>query len=305
MAFLQAFIDDSAAQTGDRRLILAGYLHRAERWAEFSDDWHRELRAWPAIEYFKAVEANNLSGQFDHKKGWNEAKRNAKRANLAAIIEHYQPCSFEFSVNRQIFEDELKPVSPYGLGHPHFTMCWAVISGIARYAAQEQLSVPIHFIFDQQKGVDTDIWLFFSELKRSLPIEAQNLIGTPPSFEDDRDKRFMPLQAADLLAWHLRREHETNEPLSLTPKLVNRAGHLVQEMPDDYLRKWTREFRQMPGIPSVQSKGQWRNLKNEIKRLQNAGIDPSRIKGPGIYYPDNAPAWRHVIAAFRRLVTRR
>jgi hypothetical protein len=136
-------------------------LHRADAWASFSEDWDRELRAAPSIDYFKAVEANNLNGQFHYKNGWDEAKRDAKLANLAAIIEHYQPCSFEFSLNRQIFEDELKPVSPYGLGRPHFTMCWAVVGGLAQYAAQQELSVPIHFIFDAQNGVDTDIWLFF------------------------------------------------------------------------------------------------------------------------------------------------
>ena len=88
MAFLRAFTDDSAAQRGDRRLFLAGYLHRADVWASFSDHWHAELKSWPAIEYFKASEANNLSGQFDYKKGWDEVKRNAKTGMLAAIIRH-------------------------------------------------------------------------------------------------------------------------------------------------------------------------------------------------------------------------
>ena len=54
MDLLQAFTDDSAAQAGDKRLYLAGYLHRADVWASFSKDWHKELKAWPAIEYLKA-----------------------------------------------------------------------------------------------------------------------------------------------------------------------------------------------------------------------------------------------------------
>jgi hypothetical protein len=85
---LQAFTDDSTAQAGDKRLYLAGYLHRADVWASFSRDWHKELKAWPAIEYLKASEAHHLSGQFPHSQ-WDEQMRDAKLAKLAAIIAHY------------------------------------------------------------------------------------------------------------------------------------------------------------------------------------------------------------------------
>jgi hypothetical protein len=304
LAFLQAFTDDSAAQRGDRRLFLAGYLHRADVWTSFSDHWRAELKAWPAIEYFKASEANHLTGQFDYKMGWDEAKRNAKIGNLAAIISHYQPFSFEFSINRKVFEDELKPVSPYGLGRPHFQMCFAVVAGIARYAAQERINVPIEFIFDEQEGVDADIALFFSHLKKGLSIEAQNLIDGAPIFKSDRDDCYIPLQAADLLAWHLRREHETGTTLSVTGDLLNKAGHLTQEIPDEIVRKWADHHGNLPGTPLLQSKGQWRDLKKEIQRLQDAGIDPSKIRGPGIYYPEKPTALGRVIDTVMRLFRR-
>jgi hypothetical protein len=285
LAVFRAFADDSAAQTGDRRLFLAGYLHRTDVWARFSDFWHAELCSWPTIEYFKASEANHLSGQFDHKR-WDEALRNAKVSKLAAIISHFQPISFEFSLNRQVFEDELKPVSPYGLGRPHFTMCFSVVAGLAQFAVQQGMTDPIEFIFDEQQGVDADVGLFFSELKKNLPIQAQRLISGDPLFKSDRDRPYAPLQAADLLAWHLRREHESGTGLELTNGLINKDGHLVQEIPDDMVRRWADHHSKLPGLPLIQSKGQWKDLKNEIKRLQDAGIDPSKIKGPGVYYPE-------------------
>jgi hypothetical protein len=305
LAFLQAYTDDSAAQKGDRRLFLAGYLHRADVWAAFSEDWHAELRSWPAIEYFKASEANHLNGQFDYKAGWDKAKRNAKVGNLAAIIGHHQPFSFEFSINRQIFEDELKPVSPLGFGRPHFQMCFSVVAGIARYAAQEGISTPIEFIFDEQSGVDADITMFFSDMKKNLPQDAQNLIDGSPIFKSDRDKRYMPLQAADLLAWHVRREHETGKTLPRTYDLLNKSGHLVQEIPDEIVRKWADHHSKLAGTPLLQTKGQWRDLKDEIRRLKEAGIDPSKITGPGIYYPEGTPMIARLIDRLRRLFHRR
>jgi hypothetical protein len=304
LAFLQAFTDDSAAQDGDRRLFLAGYLHRADVWASFSDAWDAELKAWPSIKYFKASEANALNGQFDYKKDWDEAKRNAKLGKLAAIISYYQPQSFAFSINRQVFEDELKPVSPYGFGRPHFQMCFSVVAGIAQYAVQGGISTPIEFIFDEQQGVDEDISLFFSHLKKGLPVEAQNLIDGSPIFKSDRDKRYMPLQAADLLAWHIRSEHATGALRPLTKSLLNRDGHLISEVPDDMVRRWADHNSKLAGTPMLQSKRQWKDIKNEIKRLQDAGIDPSKITGPGVYYPETSTLIGRTIDRIRRLFSR-
>jgi hypothetical protein len=103
LAFLRAFIDDSVAQQGDKRLSYAGYLHRTDAWAEFSERWDWELRQWPSIEYFKGS-----GDQFD---GWDTPLREAKIAKLADIIQMLEPYSFHFSLNRKLFEEILKPVS--------------------------------------------------------------------------------------------------------------------------------------------------------------------------------------------------
>lgn len=301
MVILKAFTDDSMAQTGDRRLFLAGYLHNVHAWDAFSRDWQRELRAWPTIDYFKAKEANRLVGQFDRARGWSEAMRDAKVHNFADIIAYHQPFSYQFSINRKLFEDELKPVSPYGLGRPHFTVCQAVISGLARYVSEKGITEPIEFIFDQQEGVDDDISLFLGELMKSLPQEAQRLIRGVPSFQDDRSEGNLPLQAADLLAWHIRREHEEAVKLPLTRLLLSRDGHLVQDIPDGVIRMWAAHHRSQLGIDLVRSRVQWRQLKNESRRLMKAGIDPANIRSPGIYYPDTAPLYLRLWARLTQL----
>lgn len=111
--------------------------------------------------------------------------------------------------------------------------------------------------------MDADIALFFSEMKKALPIEAQNLIDGSPIFKCDRDKPYIALQAADLLAWHLRSEHATGVARPLTKTLLNKDGHLVGEIPDEMLRKWAEHDKKMPGIALTQSKGQWRDFKAE------------------------------------------
>ena len=43
LAFLKAFIDDSAAETGDKRLFMAGFINDANSWSLFSEAWDEEL----------------------------------------------------------------------------------------------------------------------------------------------------------------------------------------------------------------------------------------------------------------------
>jgi hypothetical protein len=293
LVFLRAFIDDSVAQTGDKRLFYAGYLHRADAWAEFSEAWDWELHQWPAIDCFKGS-----GNQFD---GWDPNLRQAKIENLAKIIQAFEPFSFHFSLNRKMFEEVLKPVAPYGFSQPHFHTCFAVMAGLARHAAEEGFTTPIEFIFDEIDGVNEDVKFVFRDMIKGLPKEVRALISGEPWFKSDREKQFMPLQAADMLAWHVRREHEyPDRPLPLAKELWNPHGHLIGEIPDEMIQGWSDHHKMVPGIASVQTKGQWNKFIREAKKLRSAGIDPAKIKRPGVYYPESAPKILHIVGAIRR-----
>ncbi len=82
---MEAYADDSG--TGDPPVfLLAGFVGRAERWAEFSERWIEALRGRPRLKYFKMKEAAALEGQF---KGWSESDRDKRLATLVDIIKDY------------------------------------------------------------------------------------------------------------------------------------------------------------------------------------------------------------------------
>jgi hypothetical protein len=87
----------------------------------------------------------------------------------------------------------------------------------------------------------------------------------------------------------------------VTRSLVHKDGHLTQEIPDEIVHKLADHHSQLPGTPLLRSRGQWRKLKKEIQRLKDAGIDPSKITGPGIYYPVGTPVITRLINKVRRL----
>ncbi|WP_139784827.1 hypothetical protein [Roseovarius sp. A-2] len=104
MAFFEVYFDDSSSDEGDRRLFIAGYLNSAENWALFSDAWKECLDEKPKLKYLKMSEAKALQGEF---RGWSPELRDAKLKRLSFIVRHFSPLSFEFSVSRRAYLEDL------------------------------------------------------------------------------------------------------------------------------------------------------------------------------------------------------
>jgi hypothetical protein len=220
LAFIQAAIDDSASEKGDQRLFLAGYVNRAETWALFADAWQDELRRSQPIQYLRMTEAASRRGQFT---GWSKTDRDEKLRGLMRVARHFKPLSFHCSVSRAEYWRTVTPVAPRGLG-PHFVCCFGMVSQLAKYTAQIDPKARIEFIFDKTDGLEDDIDLFFDYMARNLPRDARKTISSRPIFRDD--KAFTPLQAADTLAWHLRRSHEdAGSWQAKNSGLCNPSGH--------------------------------------------------------------------------------
>jgi len=250
---------------------MAGFLARADIWASFSYIWAAALAAPPSIEYLKMKEAQNLSGQF---RGWSSADRDIKISRLMRVINNFKPLSFEFSVSREQVDRLVRPTSPRGLGSAHFYCTFGVVATLTRYVSGEGVSVPIDFVFDEQSGVSEDISIFFSLMKSKLPKEARRLITSTPIFRDD--KHFLPLQAADMLAWHLRREYEDfGERGKLEGANILRSSyHIHSEVPESVLQQWANHFSKMPGLDGLQTKSGWRKFKRRLPSLIASGFVP-------------------------------
>ena len=290
MAFIRAFFDDSGSETGDRRLFMAGYINRAESWALFSEAWDEELRAASpkSIEHLKTGDAYQLQNQFCRQGGWNEEKRDEKLRGLARVIRHFQPISFQISIDREFFYRT--NVSSRGLANPYFDCCTATVAAVANFGAQAKFQHPIEFIFDQQDGVESDITMLFAQIRANFPKRTQRMIHGSPQFVDD--KHFRPLQAADLLVGHIRREHEYGVKLPLTEKLIGEY-HLVTEIPNSLVQRWADHNKRQPGIENLQTKSQWRGFKANFAKQVAAGADPSTLGKP--------PLRRRIISKIKRL----
>lgn len=269
LAFLQAYFDDSASETGERRLFLAGYLHSADAWQKFSDDWGRVLNLKPKIKYLKMSEANALRGEFW---GWSEDARDMKLQMLAEVIHRHEPISFHTSVSRESFEELVVPVAPYALRKPHYHLSAGLIALVTKYLSDRKIELPVDFIFDRQEGVDSDVILTFDELIKHLSKRQKKIIGKTPIFADDKD--FLPLQAADFLAWNLRNlnQVEMTEPLSENLKSLLGYEHGCNEFDLQVLKTIGSGLNRYTEDSRPQTKSDWSKMKREIEELRRSGF---------------------------------
>lgn len=197
----KAYLDDSGNRTHSPVLVLGGWIASIATWAEFVPHWDAMLEMPPRLEYFKMNEAAKLKGQFE---SWSEARRDERVALAYKTIEEHIPYQVSVIVDLEPFyrtftEEwvEKSSINPYYLAFS------AVVSGVARLQDRFGLQNAVDFVFDEQAMEKGKIISGWEKFKANIDPVYRHLVGSVPAFLDD--KKFKPLQAADLVAWWIRK----------------------------------------------------------------------------------------------------
>lgn len=246
-----AYIDDSRSDSGVKEYVLAGYVATGDTWDRFQKEWVATLFNPPRIDHFHCVEAYNLRGQF---RGWTCSERDDKVSTLAKIIARHDLRSIDCRLSQAAHARILAPVAPYDLRNPYFPLFYGLIANTARLLRAENCSGKIRFIFDGQGGLGKNTSVWFRSVRSSLPAELGSYLSDAPKFEND--KAVPALQAADALAWHLRRSRMPEYTSEKRPALDMLRGsvHAEAHIPDELLQAWAERFARMPGIDSVRDR---------------------------------------------------
>jgi hypothetical protein len=261
---LQAFIDDSASDSRhDRRLFLAGYLATVDVWERFSDDWAAVLSQPPVLRSL------HMSGSWA---GFTAAQKEAKIDALVGVLAKYRPLSIECSISQRDYVEIVRPNAPYDLRHPYFTCFMGILNGVSKLLYDEGLDGPVDLIFDEQGNVGTNAAIWYEVIKQMIPGLAGNL-GGQPIFRKDED--MIPLQAADLLAWHVRRLGESGRTLhQLQTANAIRFRHRYLDIPRPLLEKWAEAFSKTRGIEAAKHKSG--SIKHSVARTVSS-VPPEHL----------------------------
>jgi hypothetical protein len=145
---IQAYIDDSGTKGTHPIFSLAGFIGRAEQWAEFSNAWQTQLTGSPSIRYLKMADAAKLNGQF---RFWKPGERDDKLKGFSEIIKRYTPQkAIHATIDLGAFEKHMAPHLHGPMSDPYFIGCHAILAGVGHEVLDSGLSGELEVIFDEQ-----------------------------------------------------------------------------------------------------------------------------------------------------------
>ncbi|WP_315742091.1 DUF3800 domain-containing protein [Bradyrhizobium sp. SZCCHNR1075] len=203
----QGFIDESISS---EELVLGGYIAPASVWAKFSKDWEELLplamKGKDGSFYFK------MSEMAVH-------KMDQVRAFYNVIDQYPDLVPISLRINLEDLESAKRRLADFAntMGWSVHLNNWANPYYLAFRLLLDNFHIhpipmekipagePINFVFDE-RAEKKFILAAWNEIVERIADDIKHPLGSSPRFEND--KRFLPLQAADLWAWWVREWYE-------------------------------------------------------------------------------------------------
>lgn len=254
------YLDESGKEPRSKYVVMAGFGAEAGAWGALESEWRRALRTSPSIEYFKMHEATKLKGQFDRSKGWTESMVAEKVDALTGILARRAAVYTLVRCHKLQFKVACAETHhlkiPKKFNYPYLACFWESMLIAGSYMDKHRKREPKPaVVLDAQPEHEIEAHALFAALKamgkdRSCLIRKRARWLSGISFEDD--KITLPLQAADVIAWHSNRLHkDVWDQRDLEPFIaqINKNRCLVASWSIERLISWRQALPQILGLP--------------------------------------------------------
>jgi Protein of unknown function (DUF3800) len=204
VALLKAFIDDSGSGGDSPWFVLAGYMGTAEAWDDFDAPWRAALNGPPKLDYFKHSEMyafDNQWGQFVSTK-----QRNQRLEDLIAVIGKHAMRAIHVRLKQKDYDEVIKPYVPPMWQNAYYFLFIGFLSAATSTEKWAGSGRKIEFFFDSNREVEKPSKTLYGQVC-GLPQFA----GSVENIHYKDEKAILPLQAADLFAWEVRRRFSVKE----------------------------------------------------------------------------------------------
>jgi hypothetical protein len=188
---LKVAMDESGVHDGSPVITVGAYIARARQWQDWTKLWNATKRP---IKVYRAADAANLYGQFE---GWTEEARDELVKKLLPVIADTDIPGVVVGIQMDEFEkamagrDDLRPI----FGTPYAACFQWVVQVIMNFALGALSTERIGFVHEindyQQEALESFSWV----------QEHGNPMGNIIGLQFARKKDYVPLQAADILAY--------------------------------------------------------------------------------------------------------
>ncbi len=193
------FIDDSG-RDDPPVFVLGGLAVSADRIPAFEADWQAVLAKAPSLAVFKMKDAHGRRGAF---KGWTDQARDRKLRDLVSVIRRHAQALISISVRHDDYADVFRGRMMDSLDHPYELLFHLIIAEAFKQQRRTGGAAQAAFVFDRQQNAERSLERVFDAFEDSLVPEIQSFLSGRPRHADDGVE--VILQAADMIAWHVRR----------------------------------------------------------------------------------------------------
>jgi hypothetical protein len=246
------YCDDSGTHTESPFAVAACFIAPILQWEHFERDW-KAANDSEGFGVFHMADFVAKQEQFASPEWLDEAKRDRTLKRLINIINTRRQVGFYAVVEKAGYDAEVPPQmrGAHDLGNNHYSfavrMCMAkVLKWRMKYGCKE----PIKFVFDRMsKGTGEINAIFEQALKEGDEKALAHGISRNVGWSFENKSKFIPLQAADILAWgalyHMRRvvsarceKARRKSFQALTERLTEGGYH-----DSDSMRRWVAYVR--------------------------------------------------------------
>lgn len=196
---VQIYIDESGHATQGDVFVLAGLGGTSRQWEGFADEWNGVLRSAGLSEPFHAVEFEGARKQFKQFRDRRDEWRRIHDGLTDVIVNHkltMMGVGVPLPWWREMDEESRRKNDPYLLATE------AMVSGLAR---DSELTgggeLDLAFYFEKREDTAAAAERMFANIRQHPMVERRERLTT---FEFG-DKKWPQLQAADLVAYEVRK----------------------------------------------------------------------------------------------------
>lgn len=195
MAYLyNVYLDESGTHEASGAVAVAGFISNTSKWEAFSLEWKSALDEWQ-IPAFHMADYESRHGYFE---SWDDQQRKERLNHLLEIIVRHTFLSIAYVIRKRQFDDILSDKAKelcgdaYGLAS---IACWNNLIPLVK-----KVDGYIDYTMDNgSKGRGVLAWIYGEQCKYPEWLNSTRVLSL--SFRDDQI--FLPLQAADILAYEM------------------------------------------------------------------------------------------------------
>lgn len=240
---LDAYFDDSGTHDGSPVVSVAGYLGLPAKWVSFETEWKLAMSEF-GLNHFGMADYSNRAKPYCY---WTEEERYARLERLMKISNAYALGSVGIAVPTESFNrvmsEKAKRISggPYGLAA---TACFLRVANLVKSLSSEAW---VAYIFESGTRGAGEVLKVFQENERD---ESQKHELRLLSLRFENKRQFVPLQAADIVAYETYRQ--LPKQLGTDPRpprfpILNQLLTIPKDwgyLEEEELRKWNEVISQ-------------------------------------------------------------